>query len=149
MKVILLKEAPKLGHIGDVKEVNDGYARNFLIPRGLADIATKHGLNVKEAQKRKLERTKASEEKSKEKEASKIDGKKFAILAKADEKGTLYAGLNKQAIIDEINLKGYKIGPNELVLKNTIKNLGNFELELKIAGKKAKITLEILSGDKK
>ena len=143
MKIILLKKVSKLGHVGDIKEVSNGYARNFLLPNGLADIATKYSVNVKEAQKKKLIKTKQLEEKSKKQAAKNIDGKKIIILVKADDKGTLYAGLNKQAIADEINIQGYKINADELILKKVVKKLGNFDAELKIAGEKVKIILEI------
>ena len=65
MQIILLKEVKGLGHAGETKEVSDGYSRNFLIPKGMADMATKHSLSVLDAQGKKKERAKKQEERKK------------------------------------------------------------------------------------
>ena len=143
MKVVLLKEVRKLGHAGEIREVNNGYARNFLIPGGLADMVTKHSLSVLKAKGNKLVKQKKKEEEKKSKLAKKIDGMSFEIKMKADEKGTLYAKLDPKAIVRELEKKIYNIEPSEIKLNQTIKSLGQHEVELELGGEKASIKLEV------
>jgi len=154
MKIILLKEVSGLGHKGEVKEVKEGYARNFLIPKGMADVVTKHSLNVLAAQKRKREKSKklsplkrdhakAGEVRSKKLLAGKFNNKSFEILAKADEKGTLYAKLDAKNIASELAKQGYKMEVSEVKLEKPIKKIGEYKIELRLADKKAIIKLKV------
>lgn len=143
MKVILLKEVQGLGHAGDTKEVKDGYARNFLISQGLADMLTKHSLGVLEAQRKKQNRVKGQEVRSKELQAKKINGKSFVIQVKTDDKGSLYAKVDAKTIAGELQKQGYAIEVDEVVLDQAIKKAGEYEVELKLSGEKAKIKINI------
>ena len=143
MKVILLKEVQGLGRAGDIKQVSDGYARNFLIPQGLADVLTKHTLGMLEAQKMKKVRSEKSEARSKKLLAKKINGKIFTIQVKADEKGTLYAGIDAKAVAQELNKQGFKLEPSEVKLKEAMKKIGEYEVGLELGEEKAKIKLNI------
>ncbi|MFH1522760.1 MAG: 50S ribosomal protein L9 [Patescibacteria group bacterium] len=143
MKIILLKETKGLGHAGEIKEVKVGYALNFLIPEGFADMATKHSLNVLKAQENKLIKSKEVEKKSKKAEAKKIDGKFFEVIVKADEKGTMYAKLDAKAVAKELEKEGYKIEAGEIRLDEPIKKIGEYEVGLELGGQKAKIKLEV------
>lgn len=145
MKIILLKEVQGLGHAGEVKEVAEGYARNFLITKGFADFATKHSLNVSKAQKNKRERVKKLEIRSKKLEAKKINGKSFTITAKADEKGSLYAKINGKTIAYELTKQGVKIEENEIKMPESIKKTGEHEIDLELSGESVKIKLEVAS----
>ena len=149
MKVILLKEVKKLGHKGEVKEVNDGYARNFLIPAGLAEILTKHTLGMQKAQQGKKERLKKKAGEDKLKLARKLNRKKIAIMTKADDSGTLYAGLDKKAIAKKLNKQKFEVEASEIKLKEAIKKTGEYKIELNLAGEKASIKLEVISGKAK
>lgn len=144
MKVLLLKEVKKIGHIGDVKEVSRGYACNFLIPQGLATMLTKHSLDIIAAQKKKKERTNKELRLAKKKTAAKLDQRKIVISAKSDDKGTLYAGLSKRLIAAELKTQGFDINPGEIRLKKQIKKIGSHKLELLIAGKRIKINLAVV-----
>ena len=145
MKIILLKEVKNLGHAGEVKEVKEGYAVNFLIPNGLADIVTKYSLGVLEARKAKLTRSKNTEAKNKQGLAKKINGQKFVFTVKADDKGSLYAGLDAKAIAEELGKQKVVIKPGDVKLKSAIKKIGEHEIELSLAGEKAKIKIEVQS----
>ncbi|MCK4553359.1 50S ribosomal protein L9 [Candidatus Parcubacteria bacterium] len=155
MKVVLLKEVKNLGRQGDIKEVKQGYARNFLIPQGLADILTKHSLNMLESQKKKQIRSKKVEvtlrrqgsggQGSKKVLAKKINGKKFEIDAKADDKGGLYAKVDAKVIAGELRKQGYDVKVGEVVLDKVIKKVGDYEVGLKLGGEKAKVKLEVRS----
>jgi len=107
MKVILLKEVRGLGHIGDIKNVSDGYARNFLIPNNLVSPAVDEKAFDINIQKKKKEKQAKIKQGQKKKLASKINKKKIKIIAKVDEKGTLYAGLGKKEISEELRKRGF------------------------------------------
>jgi large subunit ribosomal protein L9 len=145
MKVILLKEVKGLGRIGEIKEVSPGYARNFLIPKGLAEVVTKHSLNIFEAQAKKRERLAKQEIKKKKNLATRIKEKKFEIKAKTDDSGTLYAKLDAKAIAKELQKQKYKIEPEEIKLKEVIKKAGEYQVGLELEGKKSKIKLIVIS----
>ncbi|MFH1427857.1 MAG: 50S ribosomal protein L9 [Patescibacteria group bacterium] len=141
MKVILLKNISNLGRAGEIKEIKTGYARNFLLAKGLADMVSKHSINVLHAQKKKLARLEIKEEKNKKNLAKKVNNQVFIIEAKADDKGNLYAKLSQKAIVDVLNKAGYQVLNKEIILKENIKKIGEYEVELKLAGEKAKIKL--------
>lgn len=143
MKIVLLKEVPGLGHSGEIKEVKQGYARNFLISQGLADMLTKHSLGVLEAQKKKQNRIKGQEVRSKKSQAKKINGKSFVIQAKTDDKGSLYAKVDAKTIAGELQKQGHAVKVNEVVLDQVIKKVGEYEVGLKLSGEKAKIKINI------
>ncbi len=145
MKVILIKEVPGLGHAGETKDVAEGYARNLLIPKGLADVLSKHGLNVLEAQKNKRVRLAIKSEKDKQKLAKKINGQKFEIQAKADEKGSLYAKINAKAIAAELVEKGFEVEDNEVKLPEAIKKVGEYEVELGLGEGRVMVKVEVIS----
>jgi len=145
MKVVLLKEVRGLGKAGEVKEVKEGYARNFLIPKALADVVNRHGLMVIDAQKKKKIRIGVEEKKNKIKLARKVDGRIFEISAKTDGKGTLYAGLDRKAIVKELQKQKINIAENELKLASPIKKVGEHKVKLKISEMKAEITLNVKS----
>jgi large subunit ribosomal protein L9 len=145
MKIILLKEVQGLGHSGEIKEVADGYARNFLIVKGLADFVTKHNLDVLEAQKKKLEKLAVKARKDKQKLAKKINGQEFEIKSRADDKGTLYSKITAKTIAQELIKQGINIEDKEIKLDEAIKKVGKYEVELNLGGEGVMIKLEIIS----
>ena len=144
MKVLILKETKNLGRKGDIKEVPDGYARNFLIPNKIVEFLTDHALTMLATQKAKQKRIKTVIKKDKGKLANKINRKRIVLKAKVDDVGTLYAGLDKKAIAKELVKKGYDIEANEIKLKTSIKKVGKYTVELKLSKKKVVIKLEIV-----
>ena len=144
MKVVLLQSTPKLGKKGDIKEIPNGYARNYLIPNGIADILTKHTLNMLSAQVAKRERLKKQDSKDKLKIVSQLDRKRIVVSAKVNDAGTLYAGLDKKAISKELKVLGFNVEPFEIKLKQPIKKFGKHTVELRFGKEKATIKLEVL-----
>jgi len=134
-----------LGHAGEIKDVAEGYARNFLIPKGLADALSKHALNVLEARRNKRARMAVKSAKDKQKLARKINGRKFKIQAKADEKGSLYAKINANAIAAELARQGFKVEDSEVKLPEAVKKTGEYEVELDLGGERVMIKLEVVS----
>ncbi len=131
MRVILLKDVENLGNKYDVKEVKDGYARNFLIPKGLAKIATEEALKEIEALKEKEEK-KAEEELRKVQEiASKIDGQEITIPVKVGDEGQLFESVTRQKIYEELKKLGLNIKKNQIELQKPIKALGDFPIKIK------------------
>lgn len=138
----MLKEVKNLGHKGEVKNVADGYARNFLIPKGLAEVLNRHSMMVAEARKKKKVRVSKEKQEKKTKLAKKMNRKKITVKVKADDNGTMYAGLDKKALSVELGKQGYDIEPSELKMKGVIKKIGKHKVELKLAKEKAIITVE-------
>ena len=128
MKVILTKDVQNLGNNGDIKDVADGYARNFLIPGGSAKIATKNV--IKQSEEIRVKRAKKSEESLKlaEKTASKLDGFVVKIKAKAEDNGKLYAAVRSEEISAYLIEKGFQINKDNIVIEKPIKEVGDYEV---------------------
>jgi len=132
MKVILIKDVQDLGGVGDVKEVADGYARNFLIPGGYVKVATKNAIKQAEELKiKKEEQAKENFEKAEE-AAGKLEGVSIAIKSKTDESGKLYAAIKTEEISKALNDKGFKIEKNKIVIEEPIKEVGDYEVAVNL-----------------
>jgi len=131
MRVILLQDINKLGKKYEVKEVADGYARNFLIPKGLAKLATEEALKWLETQK-EIEVKKAEEELKKVQElATAIDGQEIVIPVKISEEGQLFESINSQKISDKLKELGFDVKKNQIELKEPIKEIGEYPVKIK------------------
>jgi len=128
MKVILAKDVQNLGSANDIKEVADGYARNFLIPGGFAKIATESA--VKQAEELKIEKEKRAEEELKniQEMAEKLEGVSVVIKAKADQTKKLYAAVKPKEISEALSLKGFNVDESKIVIKEPIKEIGEYEV---------------------
>lgn len=145
MKVILLKNVPNLGEEGDVKEVALGYARNFLIPKGLAREATAQAIAEAQANKAKKAESAEAELAQAESLAQKMEGQTVEIKAKASEEGTLYAAISAVKIAAALKEKGFMV-KKENIKAGHIKELGEHELVVNLDhGLDARITLIISS----
>jgi large subunit ribosomal protein L9 len=131
MKIILLKDIEKLGKKYEIKEVKEGYARNFLIPQGLAKQVTKEALRWLEIQK-ETEAKKIEEElKNVQELASSIDGYELTIPAKVSEGGQLYENINSQKIAERLQAENFMIDKKQIELEKPIKELGEFLVKIK------------------
>ncbi len=131
MRVILLQDVENLGKKYEIKEVKDGYARNFLIPKGLAKKAEKEALLWLETQK-EAEIQKAEEELKKTQGlASAIDGQEVIIPVKIGEEGQLFESITSQKIFEKLKELGFEIKKIQLELKEPIKELGEFPVKIK------------------
>ena len=130
MKIILLQDIDKLGKKYEVKEVADGYARNFLFPKGLAKQATEDSLKWLEMQK-EISAQKAEEELKKiEQEVMKIDGAEVLIPVKIGEKGQLFEKITAQKILENLKKQGFKLKKNQIKLKKPIEEIGEFSVKV-------------------
>lgn len=131
---------------GEVKDVSDGYARNYLIPKGLAIIATNTELKKIEEKKK----SEGEEEKKRREEleltAKKIDGKLITVSEKVGKDGKLFGSVTAKEISESINSQlGFRIDKHNIVLKDPIKKEGKYTVEINFGkGVKANIVLEVL-----
>ena len=131
MRIILLQDVENLGKKYDVKEVASGYARNFLIPKDLAKIATKENLKWLENQK-EIEVKKAEEELKKVQEiATNIDGQEIIISVKVGEEGQLFESITSQKIYEKLKELGFEIKKSQIDLTEPIKELGEYPVKIK------------------
>lgn len=131
MKIILLKDIDKLGKKHQVKEVADGYARNFLIPKGLAKIATSQGLKLLEEERKKQEKIAKEDFKRTQELIAQIDGQEVIVVVKVGEKGQLFESITTQKISEKIKELGFEVKAEQVELKQPIKELGEFPIKVK------------------
>jgi len=124
MEVILLERIEKLGTIGDVVKVKNGYARNFLLPRGKALRANESNRKVFEANREKIEATNAERRSGAETEAKKIDGAKVQLIRQASNTGQLYGSVSARDLAEALEAAGHKVAKNQIVLDKPIKAIG-------------------------
>ncbi len=130
MKVVLLQDVRKIGRIHEIKEVADGYAINFLLPKNLAKKATKETVEwALGQQKINEDKAKASLEKI-AKISSQTDGLEVEILAKIGDKGQLFEKINSAKIALRLQEMGYDIKKNQVVLESDIKEVGEYEAKI-------------------
>lgn len=130
MEVILLQRIEKLGQIGDIVNVKDGYARNFLIPREKCLRATEANKKIFEAKKADLELQNLNLKKEAESVFSKVDGYKLVLVKNAGESGFLYGSVKSQDIANSLTENGYSVNKSQVVIANPIKSLGVYELSI-------------------
>ena len=132
MKVILKKDVKSQGKKGDIINVSDGYAANYLFPNGLAEAASAGAVKDAEAQKASLERQKAIELAEYKAMAEKLRGAPVTLKIKCGEKGKIFGSLTSQPIADALVNMGYNIEKRQIVLDAPIKNTGNYDVEVKL-----------------
>ena len=124
MQVVLLERVEKLGQMGDVVKVKDGFARNFLLPRGKALRATKDNLKRFEEQRAQLEARNLELRKEAEQVFEKVNGEKFIVIRQAGDTGILYGSVSTRDISDAMTVGGFSTHRNQVQLDKPIKNLG-------------------------
>ncbi len=130
MRVILLQDVEKVGKKYEVKEVADGYARNFLIPKGLAKPATEGNLKWLEVQKEALRKRAEEELKKIQEQASNLDGLEVVIPVKIGNEGQLFESINTQKISEKLKELGFEIKKSQIALEEPIKELGEFPVKI-------------------
>ena len=132
MDVILLERIEKLGTIGDVVKVKNGYARNFLLPRGKALRANESNRKVFEANRATIEATNAERRSGAEAEAKKIDGAKVQLIRQASNTGQLYGSVSARDLAEALEAAGHKVAKNQIVLDKPIKAIGVREVKIQL-----------------
>ncbi|MBS19320.1 MAG: 50S ribosomal protein L9 [Crocinitomicaceae bacterium] len=133
MDIILKQDVDLLGSKYDVVTVKDGYARNFLIPQGLAVVATKSNVKVNDEVIRQQAHKEAKAKEAAEAIASKLEGLSLKLGAKAGESGKIFGSVNSIQLADAIQGAGYDIERKQIHLADdTIKELGSYEATVKL-----------------
>ena len=124
MQVILLERIARLGQMGDVVRVRDGFARNFLLPQGKALRATKDNAKRFEAERAQLEARNLDRKNEAADVAEKLNGQSFIVVRQAGETGQLYGSVNARDVADLLTTGGFTIGRAQVVLNQPIKTIG-------------------------
>ena len=132
MKVILRKEHEKLGAIGAVVEVKDGYARNFLIPKGIAYPASAGSMRALEEEKKQEGRRQTKELKGSEKLAAELEKVSITLQVKVGEDEKLFGAVTSQMVADALREKGFEIDKRIIDLEEPIKALGIYTVDVRL-----------------
>ena len=145
MKVIFMQDVKGSGKKGEIKNVSDGYARNFLITKGLAVEATPKNLSDLEGKQASAQHKIDVDTAEAKKTAEILNDKKVVIKAKAGSSGKLFGAVTSAQIADEIAAQyGQKVEKKKISLKSEIKNFGEYEAEIKLyTGISAKMKVEV------
>ena len=132
MKVILLERVEKLGAIGDVVQVKDGFARNFLLPRSKALRANSANLKVFEGQRAQIEARNAEARAQAEKAGETLDGSTYVLIRQAGDSGQLYGSVSGRDVSDAVAAEGGKVDRSQVILDRPIKTLGVHEVKVRL-----------------
>ena len=132
MKVVLLERVQNLGAIGDVVQVKDGFARNFLLPRSKALRATSSNLKVFEGQRVQIEARNAENRAAAERNGQRLDGQTYVLIRQAGESGQLYGSVSGRDVADAILAEDGRVERNQVVLDRPLKTLGVHEVKLQL-----------------
>uniref|UniRef100_A0A7V4JP22 Large ribosomal subunit protein bL9 n=1 Tax=Thermodesulfobacterium geofontis TaxID=1295609 RepID=A0A7V4JP22_9BACT len=145
MEVILIRDIPKLGKAGDVVKVKDGYARNYLIPKGLAILANQKTIKALENQRKIILAKVERERKKLESFAEKLEGMSLTVYRKTIEEDRIFGSVSSFDILNMLKEKGIEIEKSQIILEEPIKKLGTFEVPIKLSSDKIiNIKVEVL-----
>ena len=130
MEVILLERITKLGQMGDVVRVKDGFARNFLLPRGKALRATAENRSRFETMKTELEARSLTLKTEASQVAGKLDGKSFTVLRQASESGQLFGSVSPRDLVGLIGEAGFRLSRDQIALNTPIKTIGQHKVPI-------------------
>ena len=132
MKVIVLKETPKLGKVGEVKSVADGYARNFLIPQGLVTPATESRLRLFASRLAEAKRREERERAGYAALAEKLQSRQFRFTVKTGERGKVFGSITAEDIADELLKHGIAVEKKWIELESPIKSSGEHRIPIRL-----------------
>ena len=148
MEIILQEEVMSLGQIGDVVKVKNGYARNYLLPRGLAVVANRRNIRVLDHQKRLATEKKERVQKQATVLTSRLSGLTIAIPARAGEGEKLFGSVTNIDIEKALQAQGVSLDRRRILLADPIKQLGTYEVPVRLTGGvQAKVTVQVTPED--
>ncbi|MHC4271007.1 MAG: 50S ribosomal protein L9 [Planctomycetota bacterium] len=133
MKVLLCEDVKELGWLGDVVEVNDGYARNYLLPQGIAKKASASNIKSIAKEKEKRAEVRIAEQKRLEEAAEKVQGAEAVIAAKANEQGHLFGSVGPKEIAENLRAQGFEVANEIVKLQENIKQVGTHQVNLRFS----------------
>lgn len=132
MEIILLERVAKLGQMGEIVRVKDGYARNYLLPSGKALRATETNKLKFEGQRIELEARNLERKKEAEEIGSKLNGFTFQVIRSAGETGQLYGSVSARDIADSLDAAGYKIVRSQVAMEQPLKSIGMHKVSISL-----------------
>ena len=146
MKVVLLQDVKSIGKKDQVVNVSDGYARNCLIKKGLAEEATAVKVNSLKIKNEAQDFHKQEEIKALRAESKRLNGESVTLSIKCGENGKLFGSITAKEIADVLTEKGYVVDKKKIMIKEPIKSLGNYQVEIKfLPDAIAKITVSVVA----
>ncbi|RKY22045.1 MAG: 50S ribosomal protein L9 [Planctomycetota bacterium] len=133
MKVLLTSDIEKLGWLGDVVQVSSGYARNFLLPQGLAEPATEQNIKSIAAEKARRAELRMRQREQLEAAAAAVEGAEAVIAAAANEQGHLFGSVTPRAIAENLRQQGFEVADEVVQLAEHIRQVGTHSVGLKFA----------------
>jgi large subunit ribosomal protein L9 len=132
MQIILLQDVKGQGKKGDLIDVNEGYARNFLIKKGLAEVATPNKINELKEKKVAADYHRQEEIKAMQKLAEELKGKSFDVHIKVGQNGKLFGSVTVGDIAQAISNGGYEVDKKKIIISQPIKCVGEYKIDLKL-----------------
>jgi len=132
MKIILLQDFESLGFEGDIVDVAKGYARNYLIPKGVAITANDVNLKALEMRRGKITARRMKDKEEAERAAEKISQVSVTVMRKAGEEGKLYGSVTSRDIAQELEREGISIDRRKIIIDEAIRTLGEFAVAIKL-----------------
>ena len=133
MKVLLCEDINKLGWLGDIVEVNTGYARNYLLPQGLAKVATEGNIRALAKEKAKRAQQRLQERRRMEKAVEAVNGAEAVLAARANEQGVLFGSITETMIAANLRAQSFEVADEIVKLPEHIKQLGTHNVTLRFA----------------
>ena len=132
MKVLLLQDVKGQGKKGEIINVSDGYANNFLLKKGLGKVATTDTINAVNIHDKAVEKQKAQEKQNAMDKAKAMKGTRVTIVASKGAQGKMYGSITNKEIADELNKLGYQVDKKQVVLKEAIRTTGLYTVNVKL-----------------
>lgn len=130
MEVVLLRDVPKLGQVGEIKKVSPGYARNYLLVRHLAVYATPKSVKAAESRRQAIVEKAEQQLSQCQDNITKLEKLTLRLKRKATDGERLFAAIDKKCLIGELQAKGLKVEEKQLILLEPIKQLGEYQVEV-------------------
>lgn len=143
MKVILLQDVSKIGKKFELKDVSDGYARNFLLKNKLAEFATPEAIQKIDRIKHKVEEDRRAKEDAVEKKINSLSESGLVVEAKSNEEGKLFAGVRKEDVLIAMKNAGIEIEDDYVIFEKPVKEAGEIDLPIRVGRKNFKVKLNI------
>jgi len=144
MKIILKQNIENLGNEGDILSVKDGYARNYLIPKGWAKHATKSNIESTQNKIQEKQKKEAKTRENLEALGKQLDKLSLKLELKAGEEGRLFGSVTSQMIVDAIGEKGFKVEKKEVEINETISHVGKYFVNIKLGhGLSGKVKIKV------
>lgn len=133
MKVLLNQDVPALGQIGEIVDVSNGYARNYLLPQRLASEPTPANVKRVEAERARLEAERIKRRQALEAMIAKVQGKEITLTRMANELGHLYGSVSGKDVAEALKAEGLPVEPSEVLIREPIRTLDKYEVDIRLA----------------